>query len=166
MIGSWSPNNECCIQNIQSLFIKQNGHTKSQHAHTHTHSHEHRQTDRSMDHRIQRFSSDAAQVQSRICLLVHLSNHRHVVPSDDVKSEDNLLHTLGRAEHPLVALIQDQVDGLVKPLQGAHDHAAIRCHNRDGTANVAFQGGGHGSRLNSTVANTTKIKKKSPFTGL
>lgn len=43
----------------------------------------------------------------------------HVVSSDDVESQNHLLHALTGAEHPLVALIQDQVDGLIEALQSA-----------------------------------------------
>lgn len=43
----------------------------------------------------------------------------HVVSSDDVESQHHLLHTLSGAEHPLVTLIQDQVDGLIEALQGS-----------------------------------------------
>lgn len=43
----------------------------------------------------------------------------HIVSSDDVESQNHLLHALTGAEHPLVALIQDQVDGLIEALQSA-----------------------------------------------
>lgn len=50
--------------------------------------------------------------------------HSHVVSSDDVKSQNHLLHALTGAEHTLVTLIQDQVDGLIKAFQSAlHAHA-------------------------------------------
>lgn len=52
--------------------------------------------------------------------------HSHVVSSDDVKSQNHLLHPLVGAEHTLMTLIQDQVDGLVKAFQSAlntHTHS-------------------------------------------
>lgn len=56
--------------------------------------------------------------------------HSHVVAPDNVESQHHLLHTLTGAEHPLVALVQDQVDGLIEALQRAlnkqthtHTHA-------------------------------------------
>lgn len=52
--------------------------------------------------------------------------HSHVVSPDNVESQHHLLHTLTGAEHPLVALVQDQVDGLIEALQRAlneHTHA-------------------------------------------
>lgn len=51
---------------------------------------------------------------------MHGSNsqsHLHVVSPDNVESQHHLLHTLTGAEHPLVALVQDQVDGLIEALQ-------------------------------------------------
>lgn len=45
--------------------------------------------------------------------------HSHVVSSDDVQSQNHLLHPLTGAKHPLVTLIQDQVDGLIEAFQGA-----------------------------------------------
>lgn len=44
--------------------------------------------------------------------------HLHVVASDDVKSQNHLLHALAGAEDPLVTLVQDQVDGLIEAFQG------------------------------------------------
>lgn len=43
----------------------------------------------------------------------------HVVPPDDVEAQHHLLHPLTGAEHTLVTLVQDQVDGLIEALQGA-----------------------------------------------
>lgn len=43
----------------------------------------------------------------------------HVISSDDVEPQHHLLHPLTGAEHSLVTLIQDQVDGLIEALQGA-----------------------------------------------
>lgn len=43
----------------------------------------------------------------------------HIVSPDDVETQNDLFHALCRTEHSLVALIQDQVDGLVKTFQCA-----------------------------------------------
>lgn len=40
----------------------------------------------------------------------------HIISSNDVQSQHNLLHSLGGAEHTLMAFIQDEVDRLVKAL--------------------------------------------------
>lgn len=55
--------------------------------------------------------------------------HLHVVSPDNVESQHHLLHTLTGTEHPLVALVQDQVDGLIEALQRAlneHTHTHTR----------------------------------------
>lgn len=55
-----------------------------------------------------------------------VTDHLHVVSPDNVESQHHLLHTLTGAEHPLVALVQDQVDGLIEALQrtlNEHTHA-------------------------------------------
>lgn len=50
---------------------------------------------------------------------INVAADLHVVSSDDVESQHHLLHALSGAEHPLVTLIQDQVDGLIEALQGS-----------------------------------------------
>lgn len=41
----------------------------------------------------------------------------HIIASDNIQSQNHLLYSLRRAEHPLVAFIQDEVDCLVEALQ-------------------------------------------------
>lgn len=48
-----------------------------------------------------------------------MSENSHVVSSDDVKPQHHLLHPLTGAEHSLVTLVEDQVDGLIESLQSA-----------------------------------------------
>lgn len=58
-----------------------------------------------------------------------VTDHLHVVSPDNVESQHHLLHTLTGAEHPLVALVQDQVDGLIEALQrtlNEHTHTDTR----------------------------------------
>lgn len=58
-----------------------------------------------------------------------VGGHLHVVSPDNVESQHHLLHTLTGAEHPLVALVQDKVDGLIEALQrtlNAHTHTRVR----------------------------------------
>lgn len=56
--------------------------------------------------------------------------HSHVVSSDDVKSQNHLLHPLAGAEHALMTLIQDQVDGLIEAFQSALDtHTHTHTHS-------------------------------------
>lgn len=41
----------------------------------------------------------------------------HIIASDNIQSQNHLLYALGRAEHPLMAFIQDEIDRLIEALQ-------------------------------------------------
>ena len=58
-------------------------------------------------------------------LAVKVKGHSHVVSPDNVKAQDHLLHALRGAEYSLVALVQNQVDGLVETLQRALQHTTF-----------------------------------------
>ena len=47
--------------------------------------------------------------------------HSHIVAPDDIQPQHHLLHAPREAVHPLVTLVQDQVDVLVEALQRALD---------------------------------------------
>ena len=47
--------------------------------------------------------------------------HSHVVPSDDVQPQHSLLHPAVLRVHPLEALLQDQVGGLIEPSKDTDD---------------------------------------------
>ena len=53
------------------------------------------------------------------------SSHLHVVAADDVQAQHLLLHSLLGGEDALVALVKDEVRGLVEAPEVAHDVAAI-----------------------------------------
>ena len=55
----------------------------------------------------------------------------------------HLLHPLSSAVDSLVGLVENQVYRLVEPLQCAHEVPPVRGDDRDGSADVALQGGGH-----------------------
>lgn len=62
-----------------------------------------------------------------------VKGHLHIVSSDDVKSQNHLLHALAGAEHSLVAFVQDQVDGLIEAFQSSlqtntHTHSYQHKH--------------------------------------
>lgn len=52
-------------------------------------------------------------------------SNAHVGTPDDVQAKHHLLHAAGRAVHPLVAVLQNQVRDLITPAQHALQH-----HNR------------------------------------
>lgn len=96
-----------------------------------------------MNDRVEWLSARVGEVQVHVQFLVHLSHNDHVVPPDDVQAEGHLLHAVVRAVHPLVALVQDQVDGLVEALQGAHYMTTISSNDGNGVVDISFERRSH-----------------------
>ena len=50
-------------------------------------------------------------------MLIEVTLHLHIISSNDMKTKLHLFNPLIRAEHSLMTIIDDQVNGLIKSLQ-------------------------------------------------
>lgn len=60
-----------------------------------------------------------------------VGRHSHVVTSDDVQPQHRLLHPAVLRVHPLEALLQDQVGGLIESSKDTDDVPPIVCDDGD-----------------------------------
>jgi len=74
---------------------------------------------------------EGRQVQRRVRLLVHLTNHGNVVPPHNIQAQGYLLHAGSGGKDALMAFLQDDVGGLVEALEHAHNVAAVVGNHAD-----------------------------------
>lgn len=82
---------------------------------------------------------EGRQVQRRVRLLVHLANHGNVVPPHNVQAEWHLLHAGGGGKDALMALLEDDVGGLVEPFEYAHNVAAVVGNHADDACESVYK---------------------------
>lgn len=91
-----------------------------------------------MGNGIQRLCFDVVEIETIVRIIINFSYNSHIVSPDDVQSQNDLFHALRRAVHSLVTLVQDQVDGLVKTFQCAHNYSSISSNNGYSSIDVRF----------------------------
>jgi len=89
----------------------------------------------SVSDRLQRNRPQLVEVNLRVNLIIDLTDNGYVVASQDVKTQRKLLHTRLHGVNALVALVQNDVGGLVVAAQNAHYAAPIVCNDRNGSVN-------------------------------
>lgn len=82
-----------------------------------------------MHNRSKRLAAYVRQIQARVHGVIYQADHCYIVASDDMEAEYNLLDSRRCGKDALMALINDDVDGLIETLQRAYEVPSIRRDN-------------------------------------
>eukprot|EP00658_Telonema_sp_P-2_P081169 TRINITY_DN8250_c0_g1_i4.p2 TRINITY_DN8250_c0_g1~~TRINITY_DN8250_c0_g1_i4.p2 ORF type:complete len:108 (-),score=16.20 TRINITY_DN8250_c0_g1_i4:171-494(-) len=88
-------------------------------------------------------AADVVQVDLLVFCLVQLADKRNVVATNDEHSMLQHFNARVWGVHPLLALLQNNVDHLVEPSEGPNQMSAVTCDDRHGLVAILPEHGGH-----------------------
>lgn len=107
-----------------------------------------------------RLASYVGQIQAGIYSVIYKANYCNVVATDNVQSENNLLDARRCGEDALMALVDDDVDGLVESFQRPYKVASICSNYGHCVVDVGLQAGHGASSQTMLVLLSYNYKQK------